>query len=399
MKNLILLFLVLISSGLPLFSQSSKTRFGKGIYLMAPDSSMDVVFSARFQTLFDFSQTLLDGKLLDDFEGKMMIRRARLKFDGFVFNPRIKYKFELGLSNRDIGLGKPGNDNRNFNTASNIVFDAVLKYKYGKKAEIWIGQTKLPGNRERVISSRALQFVDRSLVNAYYNLDRDVGIQWRHKFQIGKMEIRELAAISLGEGRNVTSATNNGFGYTARLEFLPFGTFKSKGDYFGSDLEREQTPKLSIGLVYDYNDEAVRSHGRLGSFLSAPRDLETFQADLMFKYKGFSVESEYSMRETDDPVVLQDTLTGKVEAFVTGQGISVQGGYLLPSNYEIAARCTYIDAEDETPGLRDETMYTLCVSKYIVKHSLKIQSDFSVREREGSDALDLGFRFQVEMQF
>ena len=30
------------------------------------------------------------------------IRRARLKFDGFALSPKLKYKLELGLSNRDI---------------------------------------------------------------------------------------------------------------------------------------------------------------------------------------------------------------------------------------------------------------------------------------------------------
>ena len=30
-------------------------------------------------------------------------RRARLKFSGFAYSPKLKYKLELGLSNRDIG--------------------------------------------------------------------------------------------------------------------------------------------------------------------------------------------------------------------------------------------------------------------------------------------------------
>ena len=55
--------------------------------------------------------------------------------------------------------------------------DAVLKNHINENWSLWFGQTKLPGNRERVYSSQELQFVDRSLVNARFNLDRDVGVQ------------------------------------------------------------------------------------------------------------------------------------------------------------------------------------------------------------------------------
>ena len=57
------------------------------------------------------------------------------------------------------------------------MLDAVVKYAFSKNQQIWFGQTKLPGNRERVISSMALQFVDRSNVNSKFNIDRDFGVQ------------------------------------------------------------------------------------------------------------------------------------------------------------------------------------------------------------------------------
>ena len=40
---------------------------------------------------------------LEDYESNFLIRRARLKFDGYAYTPKLKYKFELGLSNRDNG--------------------------------------------------------------------------------------------------------------------------------------------------------------------------------------------------------------------------------------------------------------------------------------------------------
>ena len=58
-----------------------------------------------------------------------------------------------------------------------------IKY-YPKNFEIWFGQGKLPGNRERVISSGNLQQVDRSLLNSLFTIDRDFGFQLRHHFNI-----------------------------------------------------------------------------------------------------------------------------------------------------------------------------------------------------------------------
>lgn len=385
-------------SALPAFSQDSKIKFGKGVYVAAKDSSMDVKFSLRFQTLFEGSQTLSDGKFADDFESNLIIRRARLKFDGFVYSPKLVYKVELGISNRDIGLGKVGSENNNFSAGSSIILDAVLKWNFAKNTEVWVGQTKLPSNRERVISSQQLQQVDRSIVNNRFNLDRDIGLQLHHNFSIGNAKFREVLAVSMGEGRNVTSANDDGFSYVGRLEFMPMGAFTNKGDYFAADLEREATPKLSIGVTYEFNDDAKRSGGQLGTFLAESRDLQSLHADLMFKWKGFSLMSEYAQRSTDDPVVSYDSITDRYSAFYTGYGFNVQAGYLFKKNVEVSGRYS-TTVPTKNIGQVTETQYTLGISKYIVGHSLKIQSDISLLEAEGTSDKNLMYRFQVEMAF
>ncbi|MCB0396923.1 MAG: porin, partial [Flavobacteriales bacterium] len=158
-----------------------------------------------------------------------LIRRSRLKMDGFVHSTKLKYKLELGLSNRDLAGAVPETRNTPL-----LLFDAVLKWNFFKNLELWAGQTKLPGNRERVISSGDLQFVDRSALNAKYNIDRDIGIQLRNHHSLNNgVVIREIFAFSQGEGRNITAGNLGGFDFTGRLEILPFGNFKSKGDYTG----------------------------------------------------------------------------------------------------------------------------------------------------------------------
>src|SRR5690606_4415323 len=117
-----------------------------------------VKFGFRFQTLMLLHTTNDDPR---NVVPQMMVRRARLKFDGFAWSPRIVNKTELAVSNNDMGNPVPAGMN-----APNIVLDAVLKWNFAHNTYLWFGQTKLPGNRERVISSQNLQFADRSNLNA-----------------------------------------------------------------------------------------------------------------------------------------------------------------------------------------------------------------------------------------
>jgi phosphate-selective porin OprO/OprP len=329
-----------------------------------------------------------------DIKAGMMVRRARLKFSGFAYSPKLKYKIELGLTNRDIG-GSPIPEENN---TSKVVLDAVGKWSFARNFELWFGQTKLPGNRERVISSQALQFVDRSLVNSKYNIDRDSGLQLRHNWSPGKSVIREILSVSQGEGRNITSGNKGGLDYTARVEYLPFGKFEGKGDYFSSDLKREEKPKLAIGITYDYNDNASRQNGNLKSFLQVERDLQTIFVDLMFKNKGWSVMAEYADKQAPaGSVVVMDSEGSILESFYTGTGLNFQVGYLLKNNLEIAGRYTSITPSSET-NRSEITMYTLGISRYLSGHNLKVQSDISLTE-EGDDDETLLFRAQVEISF
>jgi hypothetical protein len=365
-------------------------KFGEGINFMAQDSSFALKLGGRFQTLF-VAERSLAGK--SPIEKELMTRRFRLKMDGFAFSPKLVYKIELALSNRDNGSVIKQSSN-----AANIVLDAVLKYSLSKSTEIWFGQTKLPGNRERVISSQNLQFVDRSLVNSFYSLDRDMGLQLHHKFKLGSMVIKDKYALSLGQGRNITVADTGGLSYTGRVELLPFGEFTHKGDYFDADLAREPKPKLSLGAGYSFNDGAVRKAGELGTFLNESRNLKTFFADIMLKYRGLSLTSEYMNKKSSASPLLKDTSN----FFETGSGWNIQSGYLFKNNVELAGRFTVVEPSSilKSAGREKNIIeYTLGLSKYIVGHSLKIQTDVShIRNYAEADA-SLRYRLQVEFAF
>ena len=321
-----------------------------------------------------------------------------MKFEGFAFDPKLKYKIELGLTNRDISGAKPETKN-----APLVILDALAKWKFAKNTELWIGQTKLPGNRERVISSGNLQFVDRSQVNSKFTIDRDAGLQIRHKFSD---MFKGAVAISKGEGRNITVDNIGGYEYTARVDMFPFGQFTKKGDYSGSDLQREPTPKLSIGATFDYNDDSPRSRGNLGDFINntsesgyAEADLTTVFIDMMLKYKGFSLEGEYANKSTDDPLArnADGTPTGTPadrDLYYVGKGYNLQMGYLTKKDWELAARYTHINPETLVDP--DYSEYTLGFSKYIHGHKLKIQSDITYRDIDDG-ALNGGLNYRVQL--
>ena len=255
---------VFILASLSLNAQNTNApKFGKGLFnLIGKDSTWSMKVGLRFQTLATSNWDAQNG--LSNPASSMMIRRSRLKFDGFAYSPKLKYKVELGLSNRDQSGASQYTSN-----APRYILDAVLKWNFSGNFVLWLGQTKLPGNRERVISSANLQQVDRSLLNKRFTIDRDMGIQMRHHFYLSEtFLVKEIFSLAQGEGRNISTGNLGGHQYTTRLELFPFGDFASKGDYKGSDLKFEQNPKLSLGFAYDFNNNASKTRSNQGSYMT-----------------------------------------------------------------------------------------------------------------------------------
>ncbi len=150
MNRLIIIFFICFTT--ISFSQDiTNNRFGKGlINVVSQDSSWSTKVAFRFQSrldgIYDFNDT--------SFSNQGYIRRARIKGSGFAFSPKITYKFE-------------------YDVANGYVLDAVLKWNFAGNWSVWFGQTKLPGNIERVFSSQKLQLVDRSLLNSKFTLARE----------------------------------------------------------------------------------------------------------------------------------------------------------------------------------------------------------------------------------
>ncbi len=394
-RSKLFIYIFLVAAGMApeiaLAQRAAMPDFGKGISHMAADSSFSLKFNMRMQQLFDASYSEANDRVTSQF----LVRRARLKFAGFVLSDKLTYKIELGLSNRDLSIDK---EDGNGKGASRVILDMVAKWKFVKHWELWVGQAKLPGNRERVISSSDLQFVDRSLLNGRYTLDRDVGLQLHGHYEIGNVILMPALALTQGEGRNITAENFGGYNYLLHLEVLPLGSFTDKkGAFVSSDLLREPVPKLAVGITLNRNQDAVRQGGQLGSFVRndegiyVENTLHTFFADVMFKYRGFSLMSEYGRKSSDR----QFDVTNN---FLTGEGFSIQGGSVNQKGFEVALRYTTVHRDHDFSLVRDENHYTLGLSKYIVGHHLKVQSDLTRISFPHQADGKYQFRVQLEMQ-
>ena len=378
--------------------ESNAPKFGKGLFnLIGQDSTWTMKVGLRFQTLATSKWDVNNG--LSNPESSMLIRRSRLKFDGFAFSPKLKYKVELGLSNRDQSGASKYTSN-----APRYILDAVLKWNFSGNFVLWFGQTKLPGNRERVISSANLQQVDRSLLNSRFTIDRDMGVQLRHHFNLtDTFLVKEIFSIAQGEGRNITTGNLGGHQYTTRVELFPFGDFKSKGDYKGSDLKFEPSPKLSLGVAYDFNNNASKTRSNQGSYMTNDTgfystNISTIFLDAMYKHQGFSLMAEYANRTADDAFAKNSdgSLTG--DEVQVGNGLNIQTGYLVSKTVELSGRYTNISLDKEITGKGSENQYTLGLSKYIAGHSLKVQTDLSYTDI-GFKTNQLLYRVQIDIHF
>ncbi len=395
MKFLLTLSLIIFANLAP-YCQLEDYSFGDGFRYKAKDTTFSIKAAFRFQLLSKSDWDVRNDDLgnIGNLQSNFLVRRARLKFKGFAFTPKLKYKMELGLTNRDVNTSDPVYEGG----GANIMLDAFVDWNFYGGFSLRAGQTKLPGNRERVISSANMQFVNRSILNSRFTLDRDIGVGLIYRKTLGKQFGLELiGTFSQGEGRNVIAGNLGGYEYTFRTEFLPFGQFHKKGDYVGSAIYREEKPKLSIGITVDQNDQAGRSRGNKGSFLPGNAELETLQTafvDFMFKYSGFSMMGEYVLRDTKDrtSVYLDESGQNELGYYYTGAALNLQAGWMFKNNVEIAGRYARLSPTENAIGV-DESHYFLALSKFIVGHKLKVQTDVGYIQK---DLVEDGVMWRVQ---
>jgi phosphate-selective porin OprO/OprP len=321
--------------------------------------------SLRGQFLYSFSYQNKDNW----YEG-FSIRRARLITDGFFLRKETKYYLQLTLLE-----GGPVS-----------LLDLYIDSSYNMWG-VRLGQWKVPYNREKINSSFRLELVDRSMLNEFFYLGRDIGID----FMVGPKNYRLHLATFTGAGRNITvpRVSRNPL-FVARAELAPVGKFV----YDQPNLKKEQLVNigLSAALMHISQSEIeggkIKGRGDRSSFMKAidaakiPGTLFAAEGDLKVWWDivGFETEFLYNSYKKD------------FSAF----GLRVQPSVVI-DNLGIAARYSLLSVKKVPGGKFDvrgmeikgdnKTAHeiTFGPSYYFKGHNLKAQLDYSPLIFEGED--------------
>lgn len=349
-----------------------KTQWGEGIWLTSSDSTFTMNIRPRVQM-----RALSSNELrANDFEEEIFARRARIWTAGNLFSPKLTYLFQLHFVEFDVLPQRIEESDLN----RRPVRDLLLQYNFTPTTWLAFGQAKLPAHRSRIISSLRLQIIERGIDHVLFDVDRDIGFQFRTQIPTGDhAHLRFTLALTTGEGRNQTPDWR-GLSYTARLEWLPFGLFQNGGDYIESDVFRESNFKLAVAGSYIFNHNAIRTSSQIGFLLSEPTNIQTGILDLLAKYRGWSFEVEMLYRNADNPI--QFSPSGMRRLIYNGIGGHIQAGYVFENLFEFAGRIAITTPQSSIkPFAFAQREATFCVGKIIILPSIKIQGDITLAER------------------
>lgn len=368
-------------------------RPGKGFTLQTEDR--DFALTARLwgQLLYTFFSP---GKAGAEDNHSVQMRRARLALSGNVWGEDTRYKVELGFAPRDLrrepacvdGLAEPAALKPVCGPAalatqrdvvqSSPLLDWYVDFSQLRELNVRAGQGKVPFSRQRMMPDSDMQFVDGRITNDEFNLDRDLGVDFRSPDFLGAGIFRYYAGLYAGEGPNGSDKTlgagEPGFMYVVRAELLPFGLFT---DYSEADFERTDDARLSLGVAYALvqGDAVSPQADAFGAPIVGGADQpplvdfnsNNFTLDALFKVSGLSLESAFHWRKVN----------GSFGALVPQNGIgwALQGGYLLPRTIvELVVAGALIRGTGVTT-LPDQNELGLGVNCYLARHFLKLQLD------------------------
>lgn len=363
----------------------SPVTIGEGVHFFDRNRNFGMNLRFRMQNRADFfSEAAQSDRNLSY---NWLVRRARLRLNGFLVSPRLRYLFQLSFSRLDQDLG-------NVDEGS-IVRDAMIIYDVSDELQMGFGQAKLPGNRQRVVSSGDLQFVDRSRFNAIFNVDRDFGFQAQYRPNWLNDNFVLKGSLTSGQGRNQGLPETQTLSSVLRAEWLPFGAFTRGGDYFESDLAIEEDMKMSLGLFGAQFPDSSRFNGVAGGFFRdsnaqlIERNQSVLGGDVLIKYQGYSFAFDLGTKSIrhhqTDASVFQ------------ASGWNLQVGKMLNPKWELALRRTEIATEASGDLIQFDGVYretTVALNHFVQSHRVKLQTELSLID-EDTVAIRLQFELGI----
>jgi|GEM_PF-216133 len=341
------------------------------------------------------------------------LRTARLLFSGHLYSPDFRYMLQLAGETAENSQA-PG---------AISVLDMYVMSSHIPWLNVQLGQFKVYFDRSQINSTAAMQFANRALVMDAFTANglnrRDVGITIMNDEEVypinyyfgvfngtgplvnqfvqfssespsgcpggqtsGNPFPSPASCTATPDQRNLNANFRgdklNQLMYTARLQANIMG----RAGYGEGDIAYSEAPQMVVGGGYAYNPSidtstdnafvgidlanltirralAAGGNGRiLGQGVV---DFSTWTLDYAFKYRGFSLQAEYSFRTVTRhnkglPCLQTVGTGGPCTAFAPNQfgnttGWYVQSGYyLIPRKVEVAGRYAYWDPDTNSAG-------------------------------------------------
>jgi phosphate-selective porin len=362
-----------------------KAYYKNGLVVETQDGKFKSVINWRGQfRLTDVSSSDLVGEEDGvEEEAGFLIRRARFKMKGHVFEPWLKYKFEYGL-------------------VGNILLTFRMNVAKLEKANFWVGQYKVLYNRERVDSSGKQQFVDRSIVNSPFTVDRQQGFTLAGRlFKGSRADSNYAVGVFTGTGRGGSLEGDRSPMYTARWQW---NFMKRVLPYSQSDLKRYKQGHGSIALAASTNTSkftrfSSSGGGQLPNFEATDNPdrykLKQWMGEFAFMRRGFSTQGEYHFKQVNDRETLEIT---ELEGWYAQVGYFFSEAFdSFPEPLEFAFRAAKVDTLEGLTTIPADREFIMAANWFFHGHNNKLTFDYSLlKSTIGTGSEDEGWRARLQ---
>ena len=299
------------------------------------------------------------------------------------FDIRPGWEFQLRRARARV-RGHLGRDWMDYMLQYDLRNDFLRDYRLTVKRLPWlqpvVGQYKVNYSRERVASSGAQQFAERSIVNRVFTVDRQIGISLRGEL-MPRTRFSSEYTIGVFNGTGRAAANDDDWPmFSGKYQWNMFG--EAPGVTMG-DPEYHEKPAGALAVAAAWNRSPYTrwntdNGGRqlVGFEPGQPGQYTVTQALLegAYKFRGFSTQGELHWKQIDDNV--NDTRT-------TLLGGYAQAGYFfhglcrwVPRPLEVALRVALVDDDVDVPGnTRGE--YSAVLNWFFNGHRNKLTASFS----------------------
>ncbi len=386
---------------------------GKGFEIRTKDGKFATQIQWRFQGRWSYP-TRADEEGVADFsdqtESTFELRRVRMKIGGHGYQPWIKYYFEIDLQSTS-NSGSSAGDTR--------LLDWRISLERFKFLSLQVGQWKIDYNRERRDSSGNQQFVERSIVNSAFTIDRQVGAMLYGHLAPGTLfDSRYYAGVFTGSGRGEANDDANMM-YFGRFQWNFLGRDLK---WSQSDVEYHEQPTASVAFAaYTNIGKCTRwsssGCGTLGSMNSAGMAytsdstatngqfrVDGIMEEFALKWRGLSLQHEYHWKQVKDSSFMEGAPGSKTNLMGSYSQIGYFPHYLIPvvpKPLEVAFRYAFVDPD---VSANNDTLqeFTTAINWFFAGHKNKLTLDgtwFALAQPVGKDLQEQRIRLQWDVSF